>query len=49
MFDKTKARLNAKYVEPVNRGIAAAIMMAAAALLFALLAFMRGALCLLKV
>jgi hypothetical protein len=42
MFDKTRQKLTTKYVEPVQRSVAAAVLIAAAALVFAFLAFVRS-------
>ena len=42
MFGKTKDKLNAKYVEPVQRGITTALVIATAALILALAALMRS-------
>lgn len=42
MFEGTKARLSAKYVEPVTRSVTAALWMAGVALILAALAFIRS-------
>jgi hypothetical protein len=42
MFDKTREKLTARYVEPVTRSVTAALWMAAAALIVAALALFRS-------